>query len=202
MYTVAFFSQFAGGKDTAANYMCGRLNDLGYGHWARKGFAHAVKKVFMDTFQVDWEFIEKWKRISEAPPGFKKNIRECLIFIGDGFRQMQSDIWIELAFRDQEHNQIISDGRYINEANYIRKKGGLNILMWRPGFENDLPSGSEQQVMPFVNDLCNRKPIPEGRLDKSEDMPFDLFIINDGTIKDLCCKMDELVIPEIIATAK
>ena len=196
--TVGIAGQLAAGKDCAADHLCDKLNLTGeHGHWIRKGFAHAVKKVFMDTFQVDWEFIEKWKRIQEPPPGFIKNVRESLIFIGDGFRKMQPNIWIELAFRDQRYNQIISDVRYTNETAHIRDKGGLSILMWRPGHENTLDNDSEQQLMPFVNMLKKMKPVPEGLLDLQE-IPFDMFIINDGTVEDLYAKMDELVVPQVV----
>jgi len=196
--TVGLAGQLGCGKDTAADYLCDKLNLTGEcGHWIRKGFAHAVKKVFMDTFQVDWEFVEKWKRIPEPPPGFIKNVRESLIFIGDGFRQMQPTIWIDLAFRDLRYHQIISDVRYVNEVEKIKQEGGLSILMWRPGHENNLQNASEQQLMPFVNRLREMDPIPEGVLGRNIDVPFDIFIINDGTIEDLYAKVDEIVIPEI-----
>jgi hypothetical protein len=196
--TIGLAGQLACGKDTAADYLCDKLNLTGEnGHWIRKGFAHAVKKVFMDTFGVDWEFVEKWKRIQEPPPGFIKNVRESLIFIGDGFRKMQPNIWIELAFRDQRYNQIISDVRYVNETTTIRDQGGLSILMWRPGHENELQNDSEQQLMPFVNMLKKMKPVTEGVLDNPE-IPFDMFIINDGSVEDLYAKIDELVMPQVV----
>lgn len=196
--SIGLAGQLGCGKDTAADYLCDRLNLTGdYGHWIRKGFAHAVKKVFMDTFQVDWEFVEKWKRIPEPPPGFQKNIRDSLIFIGDGFRQIQPNIWIELAFRDLRYHQIISDVRYLNEVRKINSEAGLNILMWRPGHENNLQNDSEQQLMPFVNALRELDPIPEGLLDPELDIPFDMFIINNGTVEDLYAKMDELVLPAV-----
>jgi len=196
--TLGLAGQLFCGKDTAADYLCDKLNLTDhYGHWIRKGFAHAVKKVFMDTFNVDWEFVEKWKRIADPPPGFIKNVRESLIFIGDGFRQMQPNIWIELAFRDLRYHQIISDVRYVNEVKKIRQEGGLSILMWRPGFENDIKNDSEQQLMPFINTLRAMKPVPEGVLDCKLDIPFDIFLVNDGSIEDLYAKIDDIVIPEV-----
>lgn len=151
----------------------------------------------MDTFNADWEFVEKWKRISDPPPGFKKNVRDCLIFIGDGFRQMQPKIWIDLAFRDMRYHQIISDVRYLNEVTRIHEEGGLNVLMWRPGHENDIQNDSEQQLMPFVNTLRAIKPIPEGVLDPALGIPFDIFLINDSTIEELYVKVNEIVLPEV-----
>lgn len=196
--TIGIAGQLGSGKDTAADYLCERLNFSGdYGHWIRKGFANAVKKVYMDTFGVDWDFIERWKRIPEPPPGFEKTVRESLIFIGDGFRSIKPDIWIEIAFRDLQYHQIISDVRYINEATYIREQYGLNILMWRPGHENDIQNASEQQVVPFINELRSRQSVPDCVMLNDPSFPFDMFVVNDGDVSALHDKIDTLVIPEI-----
>lgn len=196
--TIGIAGQLGSGKDTTADYLCERINFGGdHGHWIRKGFANAVKKVYMDTFNVDWEFVEKWKRIPTPPPGFEKTVRESLIFIGDGFRSIMPNIWIEIAFRDLKYHQIISDVRYINEASHIRKEGGFNILMWRPGHENDIQNASEQQVVPYIKKLSERKISHDCVLLMENDMPFDMFIVNDGDVNKLHNKLDKLVIPEL-----
>lgn len=154
MKVIGIGGQLACGKDTLADYLANRLNTLlirePYIPWKRIGFAHAVKKVFMDSFNVSWDFIEEWKRKDEAPPGFDKNIRKSLQFIGDGFRQIRSNIWIETAFRENVP-KIISDVRYLNEARAIRAHGGLTVLVWRPGYENNDPNPSESQIKPTVD---------------------------------------------------
>lgn len=196
--TIGVAGQLGAGKDLVSDYLCDKLNFSGdYGHWVRKGFANAVKKVYMETFNVDWEFVEKWKRILKPPPGFEKSVRESLIFIGDGFRSIMPNIWIDIAFRDMKYHQIISDVRYVNEAGHIRSHGGLNLLMWRPGHENDIQNASEQEVVPFINELRSRKKDFDCVMLDEPNFPFDMFVVNDGDVSSLHDKLDTLVIPQL-----
>lgn len=144
---IAAFGQLANGKDTVCDYLFDKLpKDQ---NWARSAFANAVKDTFCNSFQVSREFIEKWKRIPEPPPGFSLPIRQALQNIGDGFRKIIPTIWIDVALRSTK-NLIISDGRYINEAIAVKNKNGLNILIYREGFLNDDPNPSEAQLKPFL----------------------------------------------------
>jgi hypothetical protein len=210
-------SQYGGGKDTIANYLVEKLG----GRWRRLGFADAVKKVFMDTFNVSWEFIEKWKRMDEIPPGFDMPIRQCLQFIGDGFRKIQNFCWIEIALRDNTlgeyitpYGKIISDGRYINEFKAIKNHEGINIIIWRKGHENNDPNPSESQIKPIVDWLVQsglegditvlRTGSHHQRFDTSVEIPdavklFDIFIRNEGNLDELYAKVDKLIIPFVEA---
>jgi hypothetical protein len=123
--------------------------------WERAAFAAGVKKVFCETFAVDLEFVEKWKVISEVPQNFDMPVRKALQFIGDGFRQIQSDIWLDIVFRNKEKSLIISDVRYINEFTRIKKEGGLNIIVARPDRFNEDPNPSEAQIKVYVEWLFN-----------------------------------------------
>lgn len=213
---VAIGGQLANGKDVLADYLAEKLTwampseGMHYG-WQRMAFADAVKKVFMDTFGEDRDFIEKWKRNPEPPPGYLKNIRQSLQFIGDGFRTIRPEIWLETVFR-QSGNKVISDARYLNEVEFTKKEGGVTILVWRPGHENSDPNLSEAQIKPVVDyfsaagvegqiwpidiSLAERK-VHEG-IKKGPEL-FDLFIINDGSLADLYRKADNIVIPYIEA---
>ena len=205
---IGLFAQLAGGKDTVANYLVKKLNhedgdgpflhDFGLGpeKWRRVGFADAVKRVFMDSFNVTWEFIEEWKRKDEVPPGFDLNVRKGLQHIGDGFRKIQNDVWIRKALSGDK--MAISDGRYINEAKMIKEQGGVCILLWRPGFENDDPNPSESQIKPFIDFFS--KNFKDGPLFRDMTVSgdaryFDYFLVNDGTLDDLYAKIDNKVIP-------
>ncbi len=215
MKVIAVGGQLASGKDSISDYLAGQLNKRYRtpSLWRRIGFANAVKKVYMDTFNVSWDFVEEWKRKDEIPPGFATNVRKSLQFIGDGFRQIQSDIWIQLAFRE-DVPKVISDLRYINEGRVCREHGGLNILVWRPGFENDDPNPSEAQIKPTVDwfaasgfegdvrkhqlpDLVST-PKDTGRITAYPSL-FDFFIRNEGTKEELLKKIDDLVIPAVEA---
>jgi hypothetical protein len=197
MKIIGLFAQLANGKDEVANHLAQILNDFGTDQqkWKRLGFADAVKHVFMQSFNVTWEWIEEWKRKSEIPPGFDLTVRQGLQHIGDGFRKIQSDVWIRTALRNGDHS-IISDGRYINEAKMIKDQGGFNVLLWRPGFENNDPNPSESQIRPYVDFAAIH--YKEGPL---SDLPligphpvgfeyFDYFLINNGTLEDLYGKID------------
>lgn len=203
MKVISCGGQASNGKDTVADYLVEQLRKVDP-TWQRIGFAHAVKQVFMDTFQVDWDFIEEWKRKDEVPKGFNLPIRKSLQFIGDGFRQIQSDIWINMAFRKDE-NKIISDVRYYNEAKAVHEHGGLNILIWRPDWENDDPNPSESQIKSTVDWFVNEGLEGDMRGNKLSEIDgdiqphlFDVFLRNEGTRDALFEKVDRLVVPTVL----
>jgi hypothetical protein len=205
---IGFAGQMRSGKDTCADYLALKLNNSSSFSWSRVAFATGVKKVFMDVFDKDIEFIEKWKTNIECPEGFDKNIRQALQFIGDGFRSIKNDIWMDLLFREQ-NPIIISDGRYINELARIKAEGGLNVLVWRPGFENSDPNPSESQIRPVV-DFFKQLDIEGPVQDKFISLTYadkmalpngveliDYFIKNDGSLESLYNKIDERLIPYV-----
>jgi hypothetical protein len=209
MKIISLAGQMQMGKDTVADYLATKLKG-----WKRVAWAAQVKKVFCDAFAVDLDFIEKWKTQAEPPEGFLKNVRKSLQFIGDGFREIQSNIWVELCLRHNEPPFIVSDTRYINELQKVRDLGGFNILVYRPGKENDDPNGSEAQIKPVLEFFSNMKCFSETPGDTGR--PFegltsvlfsnltagdraalppgagliDFFIRNEGTKEDLYAKID------------
>lgn len=221
MQVIGVAAQLANGKDVLCDYLVGKLNERLFVDgswnfspqnqheikpWERGAFANAVKEVYETSFGVDREFTEAWKRNPEPPPGMLMNVRKSLQFIGDGFRQIKGDIWIDIALRDTSKKLIISDSRYINEAKAVKAKDGIMIILYRPGFLNDDPNPSESQLRPLVewciNNL-NEGPI-KNRKSTSKDMPealsyYDYFLVNDGSINDLYSKIDYKLIPFIEA---
>ena len=200
MKIVNFSSQLCMGKDVAADYICPELNKLNIGKWERAAFANAVKNVYCDSFGVDRKFIEDWKRNPEIPPGMLMNVRKSLQFIGDGFRQIKGDIWIEIALRDESRQLVISDSRYINEARHTHDKGGINVVLYRPGYLNDDPNPSEAQIKPIIEWCVQTQ--KEGLIDHDIDGPkgsefYHYFLINDGTVADFYSKLDNLLIPYV-----
>lgn len=211
MKVVGVAGQYRNGKDCVADYLAMNLG------WERSAFAKNVKQVFMDTFDVSWDFVEEWKVKPDPPPGFKMPIRQGLQFIGDGFRKIQGNIWIELAFRRMTKPSIISDVRYINELSKINDVDGVSVLVYRPGYINDDPNGSEAEIRPIVEwfrDTGLEGNVVEqfleqqcGPLDDFGDvlecctevpndcLKVDLFIINDGKLDDLYDKCGNIIIP-------
>ncbi len=206
---VAGQAQF--GKDTLADRLHLKLNERG-GIWKRSAFATAVKEVFCDTFNVDMQFIEKWKVIPEPPPGFDMPVRQALQFIGDGFRRIRSDIWLEIAFRNNENPLIISDVRYINEFTRIKQKGGLNIIVARPDKINNDPNESEAQIRPYVDWLLKHfsdeedavvdlRNLDWDNLSRINKIPppdnielFDIFVCNCSNVENFYKHIDENVV--------
>jgi len=200
-------AQLNSGKDVLCDYLFKKLNsETPDFPWKRSAFANAVKNVYETSFGVDRQFIEDWKRDPNPPPGMLMNVRKGLQFIGDGFRQIKSNIWIDLVFRENENNNvIISDCRYINEAKAIKEKNGITILMHRVGFLNDDPNPSESQIRPIV-EFCLKNvkdgPIPSlgyiANLNPPDGIEYyDFFLNNDGSLEDLYGKANELLIPFI-----
>ena len=198
---VCFSGQMQSGKDTAADMLAECLNDsikdqcdtFGYPSsfdplFNRVAWADSDKDAFCRYFGKNRQFIEDWKRESDPPPGYLKTMRESLQWIGDGFRQIYPDVWVDSLF-DLNCNPIrhfiISDGRYPSEWQAVQERKGINILMWRPGYENTVDHPSESQIIPVIEKLqpkgckLHTRPIP------GDGTVFDYFIINDGTKDDL-----------------
>lgn len=204
MNHIVFSGQLANGKDQCADIVAAALNATeGQPTWRRSAFAGAVKDIYAHAFGVDRDFIEKHKRLTDPPPGFIQTVRKALQFIGDGFRQIRADVWIELALRDPSP-VIISDGRYINEARAAKKRGGTNVVVWRPGFENDDPNRSESEILVIVKwclETNQNGPIVvrgENVPDAIREGVYDYFFRNDVALDELPGKVNRELIPFLL----
>ena len=203
MEIVSVAGQIASGKDVLSDYLGSKLPG-----WKREAFGNGVKDIFMEAFGETWEFVEQWKRMDEIPVGYINTVRFALQQIGDGLRQIKPSVWVDRVFRG-ETPLVISDVRYLNEAQAVKDRGGISILLWRPGHENDIDHPSEAQLKSYL-DWCAKYAV-EGEIHHAwgaaldafeEPTPkpadlFDLFIINSGSISDLYKKVDDIVIPYV-----
>jgi hypothetical protein len=89
---------------------------------------------------------------------------------------------------------IISDARYRNEMQAIKDEGGVTILVWHPGRENDNPNASEQDLMAYV-----RRFRDAGVRGPTGDPLIDYFFVNGGTKDDLFRQADEQVVPFLLS---
>ena len=202
MGVIGIAGQLSTGKDSVADYIVSKLG------WKKIPLAKHVKRIYCETFGVDLEFVEKWKRIDDPPPGFDMNVRKSLQFIGDGFRKIKGSIWIELLFQNAVESFALSDCRYINEIRKVKELKGLMVLMYRPDFENDDPNDSEAQIKPLVDWFKSTgregyvtgelvKECPEALVDAPIGVSYiDLFLINDGTLEDLHKKIDKFILSD------
>ena len=184
---ILFCGQAESGKDESANHLFKFADST---KWKRKAFASEVKRIFCENFNVNMEFVEKWKRVKVAPPGFDMPVRDCLILIGDGWRKINKDVWVNRCLDNEKLNLIISDGRYISESTRVRKNG-ISILLWNPSKENNIDSPSENELLPFVRELEN---VPSGKIN-FDHIPFDFWIKNDTTLNHLRDKIETLIVP-------
>jgi hypothetical protein len=189
------------GKDTLCDYLEKKLNKGRKKEWQRSAFANAVKDTFCSNFGYSREFVEEWKRKDEVPTGLQVPVRQALQKIGDGFREINPEIWIDVALRSNK-KLIISDGRYINEAKKAKDKNGLNILIYRAGHLNSDPNPSEAQLKPLIEHCANL--IPDGRIYHGTLVRYpdgldyyDMFIRNDSDVESFYKKIDKLVVPYI-----
>ncbi|EFL15351.1 hypothetical protein [Streptomyces sp. C] len=128
------------GKDAAAQ----ALLDLG---WSRRAFADKVKEVLyaMNPTLPEPEYRDGitnlryevdmygWDTTKELYP----QVREYLQRLGtEGVRDVLGEnAWVDGLFRDADTwgPTVITDVRFPNEAEAIRERGGLVVLIRRPG---------------------------------------------------------------------
>lgn len=188
--------QMRSGKNVVGDHLCSRLG------FSQRSFARPVKDIFCRAFSVDLDFVEAWKVKDQPPPGFLKPVRQSLQFIGDGFRAIHPDVWVDYAFANSPPKSCFTDGRYVNELAKVRSAGGVNILLWRPNHENNDPNESEAQIRRIV-DWFISKGVKDRRIESSEEESpigcrfIDFFIVNDGTLFNLYDKIDKIVMPYI-----
>jgi len=197
MKIISIAGQMRSGKNMTGEYLCEKIK------FKPASFANPVKKIFCDAFGVDIDFVEKWKVEQNFPPNFEKNVRQSLQFIGDGFRQIKSDVWIDYAIKNNPDYSCYMDGRYINELSKVRQQNGINILVWRPGYENNDPNQSEAQIRPIVEWFASKNIEGDVSGISKEQAPegcqyINFFIMNNGTLENLYNKIDNLIISNLI----
>ena len=150
------------GKDTIVNYL---VKTRGMKHFA---LASKVKQIATDFYGIPGE------AYYEANP----EERNRIIYNG----QTAVDLWIKVTkvikAHDPEYfarftpcgdNIAISDLRFKEEYNFLKRVGYKFIRVIRPGVVSDRPTDHEL-----------------------DDAHFDATIINDGSLKDLYAKVDLL----------
>ena len=147
-------------------------------HWSFQEFTFAapIKEIVDLTFS----FPENYKYDKEKIyPRANISYRTACQTIGESFRQLFGPyIWVnalEKKLEEIEGDIIISDVRHSEEANWIRQAGGCLIKVFNPNIQQEDTHISENGLDNFV---------------------WDWEICNDGSIKKLELKIDELM-PEI-----
>lgn len=174
----------AGKKQSGKNTVADMLDVLAARDgWTVKqfAFANAVKRELADACDVSVDYIEKHKSM----------FRLGLQWWGTEFRRgMHSgDYWVkQLNFALQQeglgqfdkHVYIITDVRFKNEADYIKRHGGLLVRVERP------EPLTWRDWMPW-NMIRLLKDTHSSETDL-DDYPFRAWIANDGTLDRLRTK--------------
>lgn len=166
------------GKTTAAKILCGH-------DFVEYTFAEPLKRIchILSGFSYDILLGEEAEarriRDSELDPIWNMTGRQWLEYIGtDLFRNhFDPDTWIKIAFRnakealDNGKNVVITDCRFENEYNLIKKLGGKIIVIYR----NEVDLETNEDEMTNVH-------ITEWGFTKFIDKNQDILIHNDATI--------------------
>jgi hypothetical protein len=174
----------------------------------RVAFADGIKDTLCELFGVTRAWIEEWKEKPEPPPGWNMTVRKTLQFIGDGFRQIKGSIWVDQAARRVEAEQwyrilhVFTDIRYFNELEKTKELNGYVVLVYRPGYLNDIDHPSEALLRPLIKWFVEHRQegyvsdIPAGA-PRGANM-IDLFLVNDGTIEDFNAKIRRYLLPKVL----
>lgn len=162
------------GKDTAAKFLNG---------YKRLAFADELKYKCMNLFGLTYDevFINKDVKLNRKP--FKEDItpRKILQYFGtDVIRngltsilENSDNFWINIIENkiEKDGSYVITDVRFKNEVDFIKKNGGIVVLIKRPGFEN------------------NNSHISENGIEN-----YDVLIENNGTLEELKEKIEKLLL--------
>ncbi len=175
---LAFCGYAQSGKDTIARQF---INEAGF---ERKGFADALKSMLYDLNPiikihfVDEIYGTSQQRMSDIVDklGWEEakkisEIRELLQRLGTeaGRKSMGNDIWINTLFSTPHKARlVIPDLRFYNEAEEVRRRGGVVIRIIRDGV-GPVNNHSSEQI----------------------DFEYDITIYNNGTPREAYIKITE-----------
>jgi hypothetical protein len=124
------------GKDSLASILRNKYGFLNL------PFAEELKSAVREEFRLTRDHTDGWLKETPLPtyPGFTP--REIMIRYGQFFRQFDKNWWVEKVFDKMQQIKTlksygdemrvsISDVRFINEAQYIKKQGGILVRLER-----------------------------------------------------------------------
>ena len=127
------------GKDTLGKYLQKNLKDDYY----LVAYATYLKKMCRDMFDLSID--QLYGDLKEVPdkrypkPGTSPveywTPREIMQFVGEAFRKVKPDYWVDKLFdfldRHNIKNAIITDGRHPEEIDVVLDRGGCHVRVLR-----------------------------------------------------------------------
>lgn len=205
-FCVGLCGQKQVGKDTVSEILIPALSKNLNKDFVRVAFADAVKNTlcmfnYLDeetnkSVRVSRQFIEDNKENTEyIPKGWECDIRWALCNIGDRFREINPDVWIDIALLNNKKDKVITDVRYPNEAIKIHNNPkGLVVKIIRQEFEKSDGHRSETSMLEFDKYLSQdyEGPLVDNRI------PYDFLLRNDGSKEDIKVKIHTKLVPFIL----
>lgn len=167
MKVIAFGHRKYTGKDSAARFLQIHLNGSSKHSVKKRGFADKLKDIAHELYHWDGmkpkEYYEIYPdRKNEILPTIKKTVRQIWIELGIKMREIYEDTWIKCALLEDCNILLISDLRFPNEFDAIKKMGGYCIRIKRPS-------------IPDTDDVADNA--------LKNCVTWDDTIINDGDLK-------------------
>lgn len=167
------------GKDTAANHLEKVFKDA-----KRVSFADKLKQIAMLLFGLTYEQCYGPVEIKEKiDPRYGLTPREILQGIGEKMRDIYPDIWVDTVFyttipeleAEGYSKFVVSDIRYPNEADKIKKEGGHVVRIDRKagGVSVGKEHSSETAMLGYTN--------------------YDAIVENNGTLDEFFANIETLV---------
>lgn len=202
---ISFCGFIGSGKDTAANYLVDNYN------FEKDSFAKTLKDVLSVIFNWDRNLLEgsteesrAWRNQIDSWWSKRLGIdnftpRWAMQHIGtDVFRNyFHTDIWVttlENRLQNSDKNIVVSDVRFNNEMQTIKRLGGKIIKVSR-GFD---PAWYQQALLANQGDQTALNFLKENCIHPSEwswvNELIDFEIHNNGSINDLYLKIKSQVL--------
>lgn len=104
-----------------------------------------AKEAFgLDEYQVNGDGKDEVTKVLNG-----KTPRELLIKLGNLYREFDSEYWVKAAMKyvqqNSDRNFMVTDVRYLNEAEAIRNNGGIIVRLERHSNRDCLVSDSTKQ---------------------------------------------------------
>lgn len=155
------------GKDTLADLLVKR-------GFTKVSFAAPLKEHVRNFFDFTKEHTDgEYKEVLQSQYGVTP--RQLMIDVGQFYRQYDPLFWVKLAFKRMPTTAVISDVRFINEADFIRGCGGRIVRLERKSelnvYKGKIDDISETQLdnYPFDSVLSADKNVNVADLDEYAD---------------------------------
>jgi len=188
MIVVGLHGKARSGKDQFGEYLVESFEKNYDKFFMKVAFADILKQMCKDHFGLETDQLwERGKNIREIPdlrfpkghigtssnPNDYWTPREIMQEFGGFYRKIRHDYWVYALdkeiqrLKDRTDNFIITDVRYINECDYVKRNKGVLIKI----------------VRPVIHEIHGMDHESETALNDYND--FDIVINNDGTLEDL-----------------